>query len=57
MTIGKLPGIGRIRRTPRVNLPVISTPTRKIIFEWGLTDTVITCILIVAWIAVYAFTQ
>ena len=57
MTIGKLPGIGRIRRTPRINLPVISTPTRKIIFEWGLTDTVITCILIVAWIAVYAFTQ
>ena len=40
-----------------INLPVIHTGTRKIIFEWGLTDTVITCILVLAGIAVYAAIQ
>jgi hypothetical protein len=41
----------------RINLPVIHTGTRKIIFEWGLTDTVITCILTIAGVLVYAFTR
>ena len=40
-----------------INLPVISTGTRKIIFEWGLTDTVLTCILTIACLAAYAFSR
>ena len=40
-----------------INLPVISTGTRKIIFEWGLTDTVIACILTIAGVLVYAFSR